>query len=173
VKVAVNLPAGLQTLRWTYAKDNYGTQGSDAGWVDDVAFLHTGPDTDGDGLPDAYEVLPAYASNPLLPDTDLDGISDADEARLGTSLSVANVTLLGTLSVVDGVVCVDWDGGIGMKYQVQISYDAMATWQNAPTALAENQNSYRVAIANEPIRYCDPLSPTYPAAATYRIVTIP
>jgi uncharacterized repeat protein (TIGR01451 family) len=33
-----NLPAGLNTLRWTYAKNSSGTSGSDAAWVDEIAF---------------------------------------------------------------------------------------------------------------------------------------
>jgi PKD repeat protein len=38
-----------------------------------------GPDTDGDGLPDACEAL--YGSNPALPDTDGDGVRDGVEVR--------------------------------------------------------------------------------------------
>jgi len=40
------------------------------------------PDTDGDGLPDAEEIV--LGSDPLDPDTDGDGLSDAEEVLLGT-----------------------------------------------------------------------------------------
>jgi surface antigen len=33
------LPAGSQTLRWSYTKDETGSAGRDAGWVDEVAFV--------------------------------------------------------------------------------------------------------------------------------------
>ena len=34
----INLPAGTQTIRWDYAKDNSGKAGMDAGWLAEVSF---------------------------------------------------------------------------------------------------------------------------------------
>ena len=37
------VPAGVQTLRWQYAKDSSQSNGVDAGWVDQVSFVPDGP----------------------------------------------------------------------------------------------------------------------------------
>lgn len=46
------------------------------------APVSTGPDQDGDGLPDADEV--ARGTDPAIPDSDGDGLSDGDEVNRGT-----------------------------------------------------------------------------------------
>jgi hypothetical protein len=38
----INLPAGAQTLRWEYTKDNSGKNGMDAAWLSEVTFVLTG-----------------------------------------------------------------------------------------------------------------------------------
>ena len=38
----VSIPAGNQTIRWDYAKDNSNSAGQDAGWLSEVTFLFTG-----------------------------------------------------------------------------------------------------------------------------------
>ncbi len=44
-----------------------------------------GPDTDGDGVPDAAEFV--VGTDPAKPDSDSDGIGDAEEIRAGTALA--------------------------------------------------------------------------------------
>lgn len=38
-QVSLTVPAGPQTVRWSYTKDSSGNSGEDAGWVDQVKFL--------------------------------------------------------------------------------------------------------------------------------------
>jgi len=37
----INIPSGSHTLRWTYSKDGSASNGSDAGWVDEIFMEHT------------------------------------------------------------------------------------------------------------------------------------
>ena len=37
----INIPSGSHTLRWTYSKDGSVSNGSDAGWVDEIYMLQT------------------------------------------------------------------------------------------------------------------------------------
>ncbi|HMO64633.1 MAG TPA: hypothetical protein PKE47_05315, partial [Verrucomicrobiota bacterium] len=57
----------------------------------------SGPDSDGDGLPDAAEEV--LGSNPENPDTDGDGVSDLAEAIAGTSPVGEDALPLGALAV--------------------------------------------------------------------------
>ncbi len=171
--VSVPVPAGLQTLRWQYTKDRFGTKFSDAAWLDDVSYLHTGPDTDGDGLPDAYEVSPAYGTNPNVADSDGDGMSDGEEVLFGLNPKIANQFVINDFQLIDGKLYVRWVGMAGVKYQVQVSYDGMMTWTNAPSAMALNQQSMVQATATGDLLYCDPTVLAPGVSAVYRVTIVP
>jgi len=51
----IEVPAGQQTIRWAYTKDNSDFAGADAGYVDTVTFLPA--DSDGDGFTAKQEAL--------------------------------------------------------------------------------------------------------------------
>ncbi|MFO1523527.1 MAG: LamG-like jellyroll fold domain-containing protein [Kiritimatiellia bacterium] len=171
-QVTVNIPAGTNTLRWEYIKDHFGTQGSDSVFLDSVVFKFTGPDTDGDGLPDAYEVLPMFGTNPANPDTDGDGIPDGEEVLIGTDPRVANTPIATAIVPMPPLICLQWNAFAGVKYQIQVSYDGMQTWVGAPNGYVADQQSLRIAAADGPILYCDPLSPQ-PGAPAYRVMIVP
>lgn len=40
-QVTLNIPAGVQTLRWAYKKDGSASAGWDAGWLDEITFTST------------------------------------------------------------------------------------------------------------------------------------
>jgi hypothetical protein len=59
--------------------------------TEDQASIGSSPeyvDTDGDGLPDAFET--SIGTNPMVTDTDMDGLSDGDEIKLGSNPLVNN-----------------------------------------------------------------------------------
>jgi len=47
---SVAVPAGVKTLRWTYAKDEFTSVGSDHGWLDAVSWQPAQPTLDGPSL---------------------------------------------------------------------------------------------------------------------------
>ena len=91
----------MHTLRWSYDKDFSVSDGSDTGWLDQVAYVPD--DTDGDGDPDYidtdddgelmlddYEI--ANGLNPLDAadaglDPDMDGLTNLEEFLLNPSLN--------------------------------------------------------------------------------------
>ncbi len=83
------LPAGTNTLRWTYSK-TYGTPlGNDSAWLDQVVVtVYTNPllDTDSDGMPDLWEYkyfgTLTYSGSG---DYDGDGVSNLNEYQDGTN----------------------------------------------------------------------------------------
>ena len=38
-QLSVPLTLGVHNVEWRYQKDSYGTQGADAAWIDNVAFV--------------------------------------------------------------------------------------------------------------------------------------
>jgi len=94
------VPAGTNTLRWTYEKDSSGSAGDDAVWLDAVYIgvtatgtSPTNSDCDADGLLDGAEVN-IYGTNPLVADSDDDGLSDSDEVNVyGTDPTLADTDL--------------------------------------------------------------------------------
>ena len=70
--------SGVHSFEWVYAKDESGSDGSDAAWLDNISFPGTlGTDSDGDGLTDELENT--MCTDPLDADTDDDGIPDGYE----------------------------------------------------------------------------------------------
>jgi hypothetical protein len=100
----------------------------------------SGPDTDGDGLDDDWEL--AYfntLSRDGSGDFDSDGQSDKDEFRGGTDPSNAGSVLrVRTLTVLGGTSTkVQWDSAPGRAYRVQWkdSVNALA-WENSEVLIA-------------------------------------
>ena len=81
------VPAGTNTIRWTYEKDGTGSANDDAVWLDEVyvgvvgiGSSPTNSDSDGDGLLDGVEVN-TYGTDPNDADSDDDGLSDSEEVN--------------------------------------------------------------------------------------------
>jgi hypothetical protein len=79
-EVAVPIPAGTQTVRWSYAKDDSFSDGRDAGWVDQVTFVATGFANWIGGFPS----IPSNLRGPL-DDADRDGFANQVEYYQNTS----------------------------------------------------------------------------------------
>lgn len=76
------ISSGSHTLQWSYTKDVSVHRGSDAGWVDAVAFT---ADTDSDGLPDTWELQYFGDLNQTADgDFDGDGLTNLQEYQGGT-----------------------------------------------------------------------------------------
>lgn len=76
VTASAGLTPGKHTLRWTYRKDHSGNTGSDAAWIDNV-FLPAVPDSDGDGISDAWEYKSFNTlDHDMTLDSNNDGITD-------------------------------------------------------------------------------------------------
>ncbi|MFT4926180.1 MAG: Zn-dependent metalloprotease [Phenylobacterium sp.] len=88
---SIFLSAGFHILRWRYIKDNSGRSGADTVWIDNVR-LGSGVDvdTDGDGLPDFWEILNGldrFDSADALLDFDNDSLNNLFEYRFGTDMA--------------------------------------------------------------------------------------
>jgi len=165
--ITVTIPEGIVTLRWEYVKDDYLAQYPDQVWLDNVSYVHTGPDSDGDGLPDAYEIL-VFGTDPFNPDTDGDGVSDGQEVLMGTDPLVVETAILGPppAGCTHGI---SWSGIANVEYVVQSSTD-MITWVEAFSGPLANQRSRQAASADgQLMEYCDP-DPNPPAVIFYRVV---
>ena len=177
------IAAGVHSLSWQFSKDRFGAWPTnlnaaikDSVFLDAVNFVHTGPDTDGDGLPDAYETLstlpaPLGRTNPLVADTDGDGINDGDEVSLGLNPLVSNVPVINSMSMVDGRLNISWTGTAGLRYLVQKTYN-LTQWVNAPNGFLPNEISQVVAPTTGPLTYRDPQSPEA-GSPSYRVLVIP
>jgi uncharacterized protein YfaP (DUF2135 family) len=164
--ITVVVPAGESTLRWEYRKDSFLAQYPDAVWLDNVSYVHTGPDSDGDGLPDAYETL-IFGSDPNDPDTSGDGILDGDAVAYGMDpLTPATVVVSSAAS------CLNWVGTESLTYQVQRSTD-MITWTSAPNHPSLGSRSSQTATSTgQAMSYCDP-DPNPPSPVFYRVLLLP
>jgi type VI secretion system Hcp family effector len=104
------------------------------------------PDTDGDGLPDAYEEavgLDAAVSN-LDDDSDQDGLSDADEYRLGTHPKNPTSFFNVVATVADpatGGLRLTWPSVSGEEYSIDYSPDLVAPFASLATVTATGPES--------------------------------
>ena len=116
--------AGSHVLRWAYIKDLTVSRGSDAAWLDQVQIT-SGSDTDGDGIPDAWEwryfgSLDTVTANS---DWDHDGAGDISEYYAGTDptnrLSRLGMNAVVSLSGTNYVI--RWSSVTGMVYRLDHS----------------------------------------------------
>lgn len=90
-----------------------------------------GPDRDGDGLPDDWEIL--HGLDPDVPDSHLDrdgdGLSNGQEYRLGTDPRSAGSRFAARLAPPAGGgegLDLSWDSVPGMRYRIERSPDLLA-----------------------------------------------
>ncbi|MBU2713749.1 hypothetical protein [Zooshikella harenae] len=82
--------AGRHELKWIYKKDRSESSGEDSVWLDNV-FIPAFPDSDNDGVLDAWEYAyfdsldTDFTQYDATLDTDQDGITDLDEAKAFTN----------------------------------------------------------------------------------------
>ncbi len=121
----IDVPEGVQTLRWSYSKDGSVSDESDTGWVDDITWVPE--NTDGDTLPDGWELL--HLGTTMYDDQDDpdgDGQDNGGELTActdpGDSSSVFSVSST-------SVTAITWRSVIGKRYLLQRSTD-LGVWQN-------------------------------------------
>ncbi|WP_199886140.1 M4 family metallopeptidase [Pseudoalteromonas sp. T1lg23B] len=83
----LDVDAGMHTIRFEYYKDGSVSSGLDAVFVDNIRVVSQNADSDGDSLPDVWEIL--YGLDPLDAadvnrDLDEDGLTNIQEFDLGT-----------------------------------------------------------------------------------------
>lgn len=91
-RVEFPVSAGTRHLKWVYEKDDAYSEGGDFVWIDNL-FLPTTPDSDEDGILDAWEIEYFGGLNhDMSLDTDGDGLSDLEEYHSGTNPLIVNET---------------------------------------------------------------------------------
>lgn len=132
-QVQAGLPPGEHVFRWTYAKDSSVSVGSDAGWVDQIAWNSGTGDADGDGLPDWWEWYYGDNLTNLTSQLDRDGdrMSEVEEYAAGTDPTNRNSFLGMTLpgAVGNGWV-LSWMSVSGKNYSLLKSTNLLQgfTW---------------------------------------------
>jgi len=117
---------------------------------DELGTDPANPDSDGDGLSDGDEV--AIGSDPLSPDSDGDGILDGDEVVLGTDPKSQDAACSGAAAQatlakrpVDIILAIDSSGSMGGEIdQVQANLNV-----NLAEILADNDLDYRVILLGD------------------------
>jgi len=147
-QVEGNVAEESLTLRWSAVQFTYRVF-PQAGTPYNVSRLIS-VDTDGDGLPDAYETLVGLdpdISN-LDQDSDGDGLSDVDEYRLGTDPKDPTSFFVTTASLDNpdtGMLVLTWPSVSGESYQIEYSADLMTPFTPLTTVLATGaQTSHTV-----------------------------
>ncbi len=116
-----------------------------AGWISlsnaytlvQTETLAPGPDNDGDGIPDAWEIAQTGGTNTLSgsgQDSDNDGLSDAEEYVADTSpTNPASALLLSSLSITGNTVALSWDSRPTRFYAVEqaTTLDPVADWEDS------------------------------------------
>ncbi len=185
-QVALDLPAGTQPEEDAF----YQLQVSGNGVSADIDIsnnvtvfsVHLWLDTDGDGIPDHWEIahglnardaadaaedtdgdglnaLQEYrnGTNPLLRDTDGDGADDCQEIAAGTDPNSA--TDVFKIVAADGSesysMSVTWNAKSGSVYRVEAAPVVTGPWDTAPDNAGTYGASLQTAVSNGVLRYCD------------------
>lgn len=126
------------------------------------------PDTDGDGMPDAWEIAngfsPASAADAPL-DADRDGMSNFAEYQAGTDPRDPASRFTSTLGLEGGVPTVRFQAKAERSYTVQYSDSLGAWWKLADIAARAFDGEVAIAdpaSAGEPKRFYRILTPAQP-----------
>ncbi len=127
----IQIPEGEHELAWSFT-GRPSDEGDDAAWLDQVQFNY-GLDSDGDSLPDSWEIgyfkgLTEAADD----DFDGDGHSNAEERIAGTN----PIDPQSTFQIISGdyvsprILELRWRGLTGRRYQIQSSSNLGSGWIN-------------------------------------------
>lgn len=126
------------------------------------------PDTDGDGMPDAWETANGFAPNSSADanlDADHDGMSNLAEYQAGTDPRNPASRFTSSLTYEGDVPTVRFDAKAGRSYTVQYS-DSLGTWNKladiAPQAFNGEVAIADPASAGQPKRFYRILTPAQP-----------
>lgn len=108
-----------------------------------LALAQTGPDSDNDGMSDAFEEY--FGFDPAVPngdqDSDNDGMSDRDEARLGFNPVAGDSFFRCSVAPVPGspgLLDISWDAVPGMDYVIEWTPDLSQRFEPLATVPADS-----------------------------------
>ena len=127
-----------------------------SGLLSRTVSLQVVPDTDGDGIPDAYET--AHGLDPLNPldatlDADGDGLNNLAEYRAGTDPRSASSYLKVAASRTAAGVNLEFQGAAGQTYTVEYTDDlGLGSWQRLADVTAGPEQGTRSVVDPSPAR---------------------